>query len=647
MTDKILENNTNQQKKPTQDHYRVLARRTRPQSFQELIGQDTASQYLTNILKSQRIPHAFLFTGTRGTGKTSTARILAKCLCCEEGILEKPCQSCVHCQSISKCSHSDVYELDAASHTGVDKIRELREISKLHPSIARFKIFIIDEAHMLSSGAFNALLKTLEEPPEHVVFILATTEAHKIPITVRSRCMLVSFKKVATNNILSHLETILNTENISYTRDALEYLSHEAHGSIRDAMSLLEQAISLFQGQKLEYKSLKKQLSTFGEEHSFELFKAICLHDSSRALKSIQEADDYCFELSNICSMTAELFKKSLVIKSLSAKNQGDILALGYSKQDLKTIPKLIESLSEDALIEIFQTLSKASFELTRSTVQKALLEIAVIDCISKSKWLSSHELSSYVSKLTSSRDNNSPHEKDPGSKKKRAEREESSLENSQKGLNNFDVALFKKLHDALKNKDKILAARLKTLKFKAFHKNAIEIDHDSSKHLDFSMEDKKLILSCLISFGCLHDHVDNFFKTGVNEGDTKEKKQGLERPIKNINPISQEEMTSHLKRFQSLAKSEPQKTKTDTAKIKNKALPKEAENLANQEITNSYSIQDLISKEEEQDFLMRKKAIIDKKYLDVLKDHTSHIKIIDLKKKPSSEVIEADSNGK
>jgi DNA polymerase III subunit gamma/tau len=537
--------------------------------------------------------------------------------------------------------------LDAASHTGVDKIRELKEISKLHPSSARFKIFIIDEAHMLSTGAFNALLKTLEEPPEHVVFILATTEAHKIPITVRSRCMLVSFKKVTTLNILKHLENILKAEKISYSEDAIDYLSQEAHGSIRDAMSLLEQAITLFQGQKLEYKSLKKQLSTFGEEYSFELFKAICMQETSKALKSIQEADDYCFELSNICSITAELFKKSLVMKSLGTKNHNDILALGYSKQDLKMIPELIKNCSEEALIEIFQTLSKASFELTRSTVQKSLLEISVIDCISKSRWLSSSELASYFTKQTSSLENkHNMTESKIDSKKKSPDREPIVLEETKRGFNDFDVNLFKKLHEALKSKNRILAARLKSLKFKEFHKNAIKIDHSSSSHLDFSLEDKKLIFSFLVSFGCSKENVDGFLSAEANSSPSQKKKQESLLSNKSINTISQEETDTQLRRFQSLANKAPSQGQSHIAPLKiSKPSPKESSNSNITDKTESYSIQDLISVEEEQDFKTRKKTVINKKYIDILQKHASHIKIIDLKKKPIFQNTEAEAD--
>src|SRR5450432_174357 len=224
--------------------YLVLARKYRPQRFDELIGQEHVARTLTNAIAADRVHHAFLFTGARGVGKTSAARILAKALSCQQGPTADPCGVCEACQEIAAGRSVDVIEIDGASNTGVDDVRTLREGTRYMPAKGRIKIYIIDEVHMLSTSAFNALLKTLEEPPPHVVFIFATTEAHKIPSTILSRCQRYDFKLIPTVRLTSHLEGILTAERISFTPDGLLLLARQAAGSVRDGLSLLDQVIA-------------------------------------------------------------------------------------------------------------------------------------------------------------------------------------------------------------------------------------------------------------------------------------------------------------------------------------------------------------------------------------------------------------------
>ncbi|MDD3818201.1 MAG: DNA polymerase III subunit gamma/tau, partial [Thiovulaceae bacterium] len=226
----------------------VLARKYRPSNFEELIGQESIAQTLSLALDSKRLSHAYLFSGLRGSGKTSTARIFAKALICERGVTHQPCGVCENCTLALQNRHMDIVEMDAASSRKIDDIRDLIEQTKYRPASARFKIFIIDEVHMLTKEAFNALLKTLEEPPEYVKFILATTDPLKLPATILSRTQHFRFKSIATNKIIDHLAHILNLEGIGYDHEALEILARSGSGSLRDTLTLLDQAIIYSKG---------------------------------------------------------------------------------------------------------------------------------------------------------------------------------------------------------------------------------------------------------------------------------------------------------------------------------------------------------------------------------------------------------------
>jgi DNA polymerase-3 subunit gamma/tau len=230
--------------------YLVLARKWRPQRFEEVIGQPHVVQTLTNAISAQQIAHAYLFSGARGVGKTSVARILAKALNCQQGTSPTPCNQCESCREITASASLDVLEIDGASNRRIDEIRELRENIRYLPAKSPYKIYIIDEVHMLTTEAFNALLKTLEEPPSHVIFIFATTEAHRIPITIMSRCQLFDFRRIAVRAIVDHLRHIAQEEGIQISDVSLRLLAREAEGSMRDAQSLFEQMIA-FSGKKI------------------------------------------------------------------------------------------------------------------------------------------------------------------------------------------------------------------------------------------------------------------------------------------------------------------------------------------------------------------------------------------------------------
>ncbi len=261
----------------------VLARKWRPKDFSGLTGQDHVIKALTNALEQKRLHHAYLFTGTRGVGKTTIARILAKALNCESGITTKPCGKCAACIEIDSGHFIDLVELDAASNTQVDNMRELLENALYAPTCARYKIYIIDEVHMLSKSAFNAMLKTLEEPPDHVKFVLATTEPQKIPITVLSRCLQFNLKQIPPTLIAIHLKYVLEQEKISCDEASLQLLARAAQGSMRDALSMLDQAIIFGKG-KVEETEIHAMLGTIDQTYLYDLLEALIQKDGARML---------------------------------------------------------------------------------------------------------------------------------------------------------------------------------------------------------------------------------------------------------------------------------------------------------------------------------------------------------------------------
>ena len=270
----------------------VLALKYRPKTFEELIGQDAITQVLTGALSSKRLSHAYLFSGLRGSGKTSTARIFAKALVCDNGPTAKPCEVCENCRATNENRHIDIIEMDAASSRKIDDIRDLIEQTKYKPNMARYKIFIIDEVHMLTREAFNALLKTLEEPPEYIKFILATTDPLKLPATILSRTQHFRFKRISTKNIKHHLEYILNKEDIGYESEALDMLSRSGNGSLRDTLTLLDQAIIYAKG-FIDTKSVADMLGLIDPEFLDHLFEVIFKNDKKELLAIIKELESY------------------------------------------------------------------------------------------------------------------------------------------------------------------------------------------------------------------------------------------------------------------------------------------------------------------------------------------------------------------
>src|SRR3954471_20421635 len=268
--------------------YQVLARKWRPRDFESLVGQEHVVRALRHALEQKRLHHAYLFTGTRGVGKTTLARILAICLNCETGITPRPCGKCSACLEIDAGRFVDLLEVDAATNTKVDEMRQLLETAQYAPSKARYKVYVIDEVHMLSTSAFNAMLKTLEEPPEHLKFILATTDPQKIPVTVLSRCLQFNLKQMPAPAIVQHLENVLKKESIAFDSEALGLIARAANGSMRDALSLLDQAIAHGAGQ-LKARDVADMLGAIDQTYLFALIEAVA---AGKAAEAVKIADD-------------------------------------------------------------------------------------------------------------------------------------------------------------------------------------------------------------------------------------------------------------------------------------------------------------------------------------------------------------------
>jgi len=294
--------------------YQVLARKWRPKSFATLVGQEHVVRALTHALDEQRLHHAYLFTGTRGVGKTTLARIMAKALNCENGITSTPCGTCTSCVEIDGGRFVDLIEVDAATNTRVDEMRQLLENAAYSPTRGRFKVYVIDEVHMLSNSAFNAMLKTLEEPPEHIKFILATTDPQKIPVTVLSRCLQFNLKQMPQGHIVEHLTRILSAENIPGEEGALRHLAKAAAGSMRDALSLLDQAIAHGAG-RVEEAGVRDMLGTVGDDYLYALLDALAADDAAALLAVADRMEARSLSFESTLQELATLFHRIALLQ--------------------------------------------------------------------------------------------------------------------------------------------------------------------------------------------------------------------------------------------------------------------------------------------------------------------------------------------
>ncbi|MBT4653184.1 MAG: DNA polymerase III subunit gamma/tau [Thiotrichales bacterium] len=320
-------------------HYEVLARKYRPHNFKELVGQTHTVRTLVNALDNDNLHHGFLFTGTRGVGKTTIARIFAKSVNCEKGVSSNPCGKCATCVEIDKGQSVDLIELDAASHTGVDHMREILDNAQYTPTKNLYKIYLIDEVHMLSKSSFNALLKTLEEPPSHIKFLLATTDPKKLPITILSRCLQFNLNKLSHDEILNHLKFIMNEEKLKFDDKALSKIAEFGNGSMRDALSLLDQSISYGNGSVKE-NDLKEMLGLVNHDEITNLASLVCDRNAEKILLFIKELAHKGENLSNALKDLTSLFHKISIAQIINDQKQTpqEIMDLAnrFSAQDLQ-----------------------------------------------------------------------------------------------------------------------------------------------------------------------------------------------------------------------------------------------------------------------------------------------------------------------
>ncbi|OGQ48704.1 MAG: DNA polymerase III, subunit gamma and tau [Deltaproteobacteria bacterium RIFCSPLOWO2_02_FULL_46_8] len=373
--------------------YQVLARKYRPQLFGEVVGQAHVTQTLQNALTSNRIHHAYLFTGARGIGKTTVARILAKALNCEKGVLGQgpalpgrkansqslrsivePCDQCPNCLDIIQGKSLDVHEIDGASNTSVEDVREIREQVKYLPAKGRYKIYIIDEVHMLSTSAFNALLKTLEEPPPHVIFIFATTEVHKIPATILSRCQRYDFRRIPTLELVASLKKLSELEKAVFEEDALHLIAHEAQGSLRDAQSLLDQAIA-FAGSEVRYDDLKKMFGFLDRAQLWDLLKSILEKDRQGALNRLNEFYQSGSDLNRLAQDILNAFRNLLLIRSLESVPAW----LDLPKEELATLQTLSGLAEVQELDQLFSIAYRGAEDIARAAFPKMVFEVLLI----------------------------------------------------------------------------------------------------------------------------------------------------------------------------------------------------------------------------------------------------------------------------
>ena len=355
--------------------YTALYRRFRPQRFEELVGQDHIVRTLLNQLETGRIAHAYLFSGPRGTGKTSTAKLFARAINCANPKNGDPCGECDSCRAFVSDGNMDIIEIDAASTNGVDNIRDIRDKVVFAPAYGKYKVYIIDEVHMLSIGAFNALLKTLEEPPAYVIFILATTEAHKIPITILSRCQRYDFKRISIDTISARLSELMVAEDISADERALRYVAKAADGSMRDALSLLDQCLAFYMGQELKYENVLEVLGAVDTEVFSDFFRGIVAGDAIGLIHKLEKIIIDGRDLSQFVSDFTWYLRNLMLLQSQT--DASDVLEM--SEENMKLLKEDAKLTDLNGVMRYIRIFSELSGQLKNSSQKRVMVEVALI----------------------------------------------------------------------------------------------------------------------------------------------------------------------------------------------------------------------------------------------------------------------------
>ena len=355
--------------------YTALYRKFRPQEFEDVKGQEHIVTTLKNQIKADRIGHAYLFCGTRGTGKTTAAKIFAKAVNCEHPVDGSPCGTCEACRAIAAGNSMNVIEIDAASNNGVENIRQIREEVEYAPTEGKYKVYIIDEVHMLSIGAFNALLKTLEEPPSYVIFILATTEVHKIPITILSRCQRYDFHRISIETISARLTELLEKENVTAEERAVRYIAKAADGSMRDALSLLDQCIAFYLGEELTYEHVLEVLGAVDTEVFSSLLRRILGQDIVGAIEQLEEIIIQGRELGQFVTDFTWYLRNLLLVQSSDDMEE----VLDMSAENLALLKEEAKMVEAETLFRYIRIFSELSNQVKYSSQKRILIEIALI----------------------------------------------------------------------------------------------------------------------------------------------------------------------------------------------------------------------------------------------------------------------------
>ena len=355
--------------------YTALYRKFRPNTFEDVKGQEHIVTTLKNQIQAERIGHAFLFCGTRGTGKTTVAKILARAVNCEHPVNGSPCNECAACKAIMAGTSMNVIEIDAASNNGVDNIREIREEVAYRPTQGKYKVYIIDEVHMLSTGAFNALLKTLEEPPSYVIFILATTEAHKIPVTILSRCQRYDFHRISIDTIAGRLRELMDKEGVQAEEKALRYVAKAGDGSMRDALSLLDQCIAFYLGQELSYDKVLEILGTVDTEVFSKLLRQVLAGNITGCIHMLEELIAGGKELTQFVADFTWYMRNLLLVKT--SADAEDVLDV--SSENLKALKEESQMVDAATMMRYIRVLSELSNQLRYASQKRVMVEIGLI----------------------------------------------------------------------------------------------------------------------------------------------------------------------------------------------------------------------------------------------------------------------------
>ena len=469
--------------------YEVLARKWRPQVFSDVIGQDHVTETLMNAIKNDRLAHAYLFSGARGVGKTSVARILAKAINCGSGEPGIPCNRCHSCKEITVGSSVDVQEIDGASNRGIDEIRELRENVKYMPSSGKFRVYIIDEVHMLTKEAFNALLKTLEEPPAHVKFIFATTEPHKVPVTIISRCQRFDFKRIPVKGIIGQLEKIIHREGIEFKDSGLKIIARAAEGSMRDAESLLDQIIS-FAGTKVEDEDIVNILGLIDRNLLFDTSLAIIEGSSEKCLDIVEKIYNNGYDIKEFYRALMDQFRNLLV--SLIAS---DDELLDMDDDDRREVRRQAELAGKEKLQQSLNMLIAREVDLRTTFHPRLFLEIIMIRLSRIGEMLSFDDiikkigaLEKRLSALSLSQHASSPARlSDPG---KAWGIEEPDEQQTDDHGEEFEKDIWGNLITFLSSKNRVMSDILKEWHFVNFSGNTLEIAKGGSGFASSYMDD-------------------------------------------------------------------------------------------------------------------------------------------------------------